>query len=150
MLLIGVDNFKAVNEKYGVKTGDEVLADIAGCIIQCVGDTKSVYRLSGDEFAILMTRQGTDEEIVDKAKLLYKYIRVRVDNMIKERNYSIFYTISGGADIFESGRDSFDSVIQNARLHYMKQNSKGQEYICCIFKKNSMRLIFIKWIFRNI
>ena len=62
MLLIGVDNFKAVNEKYGVKTGDEVLADIAGCIIQCVGDTKSVYRLSGDEFAILMTRQGTDEE----------------------------------------------------------------------------------------
>ena len=45
MLLIGVDNFKAVNEKYGVKTGDEVLADIAGCIIQCVGDTKSMYRL---------------------------------------------------------------------------------------------------------
>ena len=41
MLLIGVDNFKAVNEKYGVKTGDEVLADIAGCIIQCVGDTNS-------------------------------------------------------------------------------------------------------------
>ena len=126
MLLIGVDNFKAVNEKYGVKTGDEVLADIAGCIIQCVGDTKSVYRLSGDEFAILMTRQGTDEEIVDKAKLLYKYIRVRVDNMIKERNYSIFYTISGGADIFESGRDSFDSVIQNARFALHEAKLKGR------------------------
>lgn len=126
MLLIGVDNFKAVNEKYGVKTGDEVLADIAGCIIQCVGDTKSVYRLSGDEFAILMTRHGTDEEIVEKAKLLYKYIRVRVDNMIKERNYSIFYTISGGADIFESGRDSFDSVIQNARFALHEAKLKGR------------------------
>ena len=102
MLLIGVDNFKAVNEKYGVKTGDEVLADIAGCIIQCVGDTKSVYRLSGDEFAILMTRQGTDEEIVDKAKLLYKYIRVRVDNMIKSTGdikpyFSLFHLISASA-----------------------------------------------------
>ena len=29
-----------------------------------------MYRLSGDEFAILMTRQGTDEEIIEKAKLL--------------------------------------------------------------------------------
>ena len=108
-----------------------------------------MYRLSGDEFAILMTRQGTDEEIVEKAKLLYKYIRVRVDNMIKERNYSIFYTISGGADIFESGRDSFDSVIQMHVLHYMKQNSKAGIHLLHI-QKNSMRLIFIKWIFRNI
>ena len=85
-----------------------------------------MYRLSGDEFAILMTRQGTDEEIVEKAKLLYKYIRVRVDNMIKERNYSIFYTISGGADIFESGRDSFDSVIQNARFALHEAKLKGR------------------------
>ena len=46
--------------------------------------------------------------------------------MIKERNYSIFYTISGGADIFESGRDSFDSVIQNARFALHEAKLKGR------------------------
>ena len=61
ILLVGVDNFKAINEKHGAKTGDGVLADVAKCIVECVGGTKNVFRLKGDEFAVLY--------IADKGKI---------------------------------------------------------------------------------
>jgi diguanylate cyclase (GGDEF)-like protein len=52
VLLIDLDRFKAVNDKLGHKTGDEVLSEVARRFGDCLRDTDVLARLGGDEFLI--------------------------------------------------------------------------------------------------
>jgi diguanylate cyclase (GGDEF)-like protein len=135
ILLVGVDNFKAINEKHGIKTGDGVLADVAKCIVECVGGTKNVFRLKGDEFAVLyiadkckiISDESDDKaELIDCAKILYKKIRHKIDKLIKNKNYNIFYTISGGASLFSTESDTFENVMQNVKFALHEAKKRGR------------------------
>jgi len=125
MLLIGVDNFKRINEKHGVSMGDKVLADVARCIVECFDNAKRVYRLGGDEFAVLCTCDS--KEALYEAKDLYKQIRSRVDYYIEREHFHIFYTISGGAYCFNTSSDNLDDVLNGLRfaLHSAKINGRN-------------------------
>lgn len=54
MILIDVDNFKVINDRYGHPAGDAVLVQVARCLkdISRAGDV--IGRLGGDEIALLM------------------------------------------------------------------------------------------------
>jgi two-component system cell cycle response regulator len=53
-LLVDVDRFKAVNNRYGHRMGDEMLKDIAMLIKQHVRATDVVSRYGGEEFALAL------------------------------------------------------------------------------------------------
>ncbi len=52
VLLIDVDNFKAINDSRGHAAGDEVLAAVARALEDTVREAGSVVRWGGDEFAV--------------------------------------------------------------------------------------------------
>lgn len=60
-VLIDLDRFKEVNDRYGHATGDELLRCIAQCIRQAVRGGDAVARLGGDEFALLLDGAGEQE-----------------------------------------------------------------------------------------
>ncbi|MBM4389649.1 MAG: sensor domain-containing diguanylate cyclase [Deltaproteobacteria bacterium] len=59
VLLVDVDHFKQVNDRYGHATGDRVLAGVAQTIRSCCRDTDIAARLGGEEFMVVLPR--TDE-----------------------------------------------------------------------------------------
>lgn len=54
IVLLDLDGFKPVNDRYGHATGDELLRAVAGRLRLVCGDDAVVSRLGGDEFAILV------------------------------------------------------------------------------------------------
>ncbi len=54
VLMLDLDNFKAVNDAMGHQAGDEVLARIARTIVGASRETDRVFRYGGDEFAVIL------------------------------------------------------------------------------------------------
>lgn len=54
LILCDLDGFKAVNDLYGHRTGDEVLRQVGAALRRRVRKNDVVGRLGGDEFALLL------------------------------------------------------------------------------------------------
>lgn len=126
IMFIGIDNFKEINEKFGISGGDEVLAILADALRKYVPDSKNIFRMKGDECAVICFDETGD--ILDNAKQLYKNIRKEIDVQIDSRGYDIFFNISAGAVGFDSLQDAYNDLIKNLRfaLHSAKLNGKNR------------------------
>ena len=54
LIMLDLDDFKAVNDALGHQAGDRLLADIAKAIVAAGRDTDHVFRYGGDEFALIL------------------------------------------------------------------------------------------------
>jgi diguanylate cyclase (GGDEF)-like protein len=54
VMLLDLDNFKAINDTLGHAWGDRVLVEVAQRLQNCVRKSDSVARLGGDEFTIIL------------------------------------------------------------------------------------------------
>lgn len=54
VLFIDLDKFKAVNDRFGHDKGDQLLNEVASCLLSSVGPGDTAARLGGDEFAVLI------------------------------------------------------------------------------------------------
>ena len=61
LIMVDVDNFKAINDSFGHQTGDYILQELAECLKGSVRNTDIVTRYGGDEFAVLLPEAGTKE-----------------------------------------------------------------------------------------
>ncbi len=60
LIVVDLDNFKAINDTFGHGTGDQVLRHVGGLLLDFVRATDVVARLGGDEFALLLLRSEAD------------------------------------------------------------------------------------------
>jgi len=54
LLMVDVDDFKAINDEYGHPAGDMALKSIAAILRKTVRDKDSVFRWGGDEFVVIL------------------------------------------------------------------------------------------------
>ena len=123
VMVLGVDNFKEINEKYGHEFGDIILANMADIIRSCTVDGEEVYRMEGD--CIVIFEYGDVQK--DKAKELYKKIRSAIDESIEENGYRMFHTVSAGAVYFSSKETEYGKLMDqlNFALHNAKLKGKN-------------------------
>ena len=62
VLFFDLDGFKALNDKFGHKAGDEALQTFAGLLVKGFRNSDVVARLGGDEFAVMMASQRVSAE----------------------------------------------------------------------------------------
>ncbi|QXC59633.1 EAL domain-containing protein [Aquihabitans sp. G128] len=58
LLMLDIDRFKQVNDTGGHLLGDQVLREVSDGLRRVLGDPEAVYRIGGDEFAVLLFAQG--------------------------------------------------------------------------------------------
>jgi diguanylate cyclase (GGDEF)-like protein len=82
ILMIDVDHFKLVNDRYGHLAGDDVLAAVARSIAQAVRPRDLVGRLGGEEFGAVLSGLTLleAERAADRLRIQVSEVRVRADS----------------------------------------------------------------------
>jgi diguanylate cyclase (GGDEF)-like protein len=75
VLFLDVDNLKAVNDSLGHDGGDTLIKLLSERMVDSVRDTDTVARLSGDEFAILLSGPGSEHQAERVAHRLINSLR---------------------------------------------------------------------------
>jgi diguanylate cyclase (GGDEF)-like protein len=69
-LMIDIDHFKSINDRFGHEAGDQVIKSVATIIQRAVHDSGLAFRYGGEEFLVLLS--GVDEEAAQAcAKEIY-------------------------------------------------------------------------------
>jgi diguanylate cyclase (GGDEF)-like protein/PAS domain S-box-containing protein len=73
LLVMDLDGFKAVNDTFGHKVGDDLLKRVAAALARRLRGTDAVARLGGDEFAVLLNNVSPDQA-AEVAEQLYALV----------------------------------------------------------------------------
>jgi diguanylate cyclase (GGDEF)-like protein len=123
VLFIDLDGFKAVNDTLGHAGGDELLKDVAARLQSAVRTGDTVARISGDEFAIVLTDLVRPE---DAALVAQKVIDL-LGESVQVQGSELFVTASVGIAAFPAdGRDA-DTLIgaADAAMYRAKQSGRN-------------------------
>jgi diguanylate cyclase (GGDEF)-like protein len=117
LCLIDIDDFKAINDRYGHPTGDRVLAQIASRLRQ----GGEAFRLGGDEFALLLPARDPDEALA---------ITTAVVNRIAatECEHGQAVSVSAGIATYpEHGMARAELVrVADSALYWAKEHGKNR------------------------
>jgi diguanylate cyclase (GGDEF)-like protein/PAS domain S-box-containing protein len=75
LLILDLDNLKAINDRFGHDAGDALLKGFATRLRSIVRPTETVARLGGDEFAIILEGIHGEYDVVRKAKAILTHMQ---------------------------------------------------------------------------
>ncbi|MEX2499406.1 MAG: diguanylate cyclase, partial [Wenzhouxiangellaceae bacterium] len=77
LILLDIDHFKAVNDRFGHDVGDKVLADVAALLQSRLRKTDYAARWGGEEFAIILPQTDRDGGRRFAAELLTRMLDIK-------------------------------------------------------------------------
>lgn len=122
-IILDVDKFKSVNDKYGHQVGDQVLIKIASAMQSVAREQDIVMRLGGDEFAGFFPGV-TDKEEAEKVinNMFEAFDKIEVEQMSEPVAVSLGARIAEGNVTFEELYKSADKGV------YVSKTSKGSSF----------------------
>jgi diguanylate cyclase (GGDEF)-like protein len=124
VLMVDIDHFKSVNDRYGHGVGDEAIRAVAEACLAGKRKSDIVGRLGGEEFAILLP-----ETSLSRAEIVAERIRKK----IAERSlttYKVNFKVTASIGVAEAsaGMSGFDVLIRAAdqALYQAKANGRNR------------------------
>ncbi len=124
VLMVDIDHFKEVNDRYGHLVGDRVLEAVASVLSQSVREVDRVGRYGGEEFLITLPKAD-----VGSAREVGERIRGAVEEggMTAHHGAVFHVTISVGVAGYRSGEDLLAFVGRaDDALYSAKQNGRNR------------------------
>lgn len=125
VIMLDIDHFKNINDKYGHCCGDFILKKISDLLRSNLRKTDTIARWGGEEFLILLPGTHSTDAYL-KAKKLLRSIREKVYTY---ENNKISTTISFGIATYESNH-SIDKIIKAADRKLYQAKNNGRNQIC--------------------
>jgi len=123
VLFIDLDGFKAINDNYGHKVGDELLKEVALRISRKLRKSDVVARVGGDEFVILLSGAVTPKSVATIAKSLVDLVSipVQLSSGIVQVSSSI------GISFYPADGLSVEALVVNAdeAMYQVKQRGRN-------------------------
>lgn len=126
LVIIDLNEFKFINDEYGHQAGDYLLGNVAGKISRSLRHGDTVARIGGDEFAIII-RDVRDISVVQQ---MCDSIELRCRDIFTYRDEEINATVSIGAALYRSGKDTAEDLFRNADLAMYEAKKSTGRSVC--------------------
>ncbi len=123
VLFIDLDGFKAVNDAAGHQVGDRVLIDLATRLHDCIRDMDTVGRMGGDEFAVILGGDVTEEHVI----VVTEKILASVSEPIDVNGESRRLGASIGISLYPTNGETSETLLAEAdsAMYAVKRSGKN-------------------------
>ena len=122
VLMLDLDNFKAINDTYGHLYGDSVLNQIGATLRNLFRTWDVIGRIGGDEFLVLLKDVPNMEVVKDRCGLLVETFRKYFHDLMPELNVSM----SVGCVMIPEHGKTWAEVYQRADIALYAAKHKGK------------------------
>lgn len=119
-IILDLDNFKQINDRFGHDCGDTVIKDAAMKMSEHFGDKGIIARLGGDEFLAILSDISPYE--VDERLKNFSLMQ----KSLEYQNQSVTYTMSIGYSLFPEQSKSYRELYQNADMALYAAKMSGK------------------------
>jgi len=128
ILLLDLDHFKMINERFGQTTGDNALTNFANVCRDMLRNIDNIGRMGGEEFCIFLpdTRR-------DGAFVLAERIRTEVEQieLLDENDQATNLSVSIGVATFDNVMgDRIEDILQRADQALQRAKNEGRNRVC--------------------
>lgn len=114
-LMIDIDNFKLINDKYGHLFGDQVIKNVASKLEALTRDTDVVCRYGGEEFVVILCHAD-----LETASQIAERIRLEIERDKVENKVAV--TVSIGVAFYKN-QEALDLIKEADDKLYVAKNS---------------------------
>ncbi len=122
VLFLDLDRFKLVNDTLGHSAGDLLLKQVSTRLTQALRPSDTVGRLSGDEFAMIVSELAESQHAGVVAQKLIDALKTPFDLNGNE----VFMTASMGITLFPSDGDNIEKLLRDADAAMYSAKSLGR------------------------
>ncbi len=122
LLVVDLDNFKAVNDEHGHSTGDRVLAEVAERLRAGARPLDSVYRIGGEEFVMLLVNTAERDAV---------RVAERMRCAVRERPIAgLALTVSVGVAACAAGTEfDYEHLFTGADAALLTAKARGRDRV---------------------
>ena len=127
LVLIDIDSFKSINDRFGHTVGDKAILSVAETIRKRFRQTDVLSRFGGDEFVVFIKDVSNPSGLMDRIADFLSH----VTELVIEKDRSVYLTCSAGIAIAKNGETDFDTLYRHAdtALYVSKNNGKNRYYV---------------------
>lgn len=118
VLVLDLDDYKLLNDKYGHKEGDKILVYFSNILLNVFGPTSIISRFGGDEF-VIVSSYNSKEIDMQITRIEEELISHESYELIRDVKFSYGYTINKLGKV-----ESVDEILDQADLKMYEVKSK--------------------------
>lgn len=128
VMMLDIDFFKQINDGYGHKTGDLVLANLGKQIREALRETDIAGRLGGEEFAILLPETDLEQANIVAERLRNQVAETRFDI---DDGRSLNCTLSIGLATMTDKQIDLENLLHEADTALYAAKNSGRNKVSC-------------------
>lgn len=124
VILVDIDDFKQVNDRFGHLAGDEFLAGLAGLLVRTLREQDIAGRVGGEEFLVVLPETALDGAL----QLAERLRQEAADFALRRGGDEIRATLSAGVGQFDSGLGGVPELLDlvDQALYAAKREGKNR------------------------
>ncbi len=125
ILMVDIDHFKILNDRFGHATGDRVLRAVAGAIGQSVRDEDTPARYGGEEFAVLLRRASAEQAMEVGERIRRSVVRLHPSSLGIDEPV----TVSVGVAVAGTDEVGIPTLVERADRALYRAKRQGRDRV---------------------